>query len=70
MYDLTLLQAQHRIADYHRMMDRVNGAGGKARYPAQRTNLRVAVAHLLLSLATRLAPPPVGRQSEAQPIHS
>jgi hypothetical protein len=68
MYDLTQMQVQERIAEIHRVMDRVNGVGGQARQRAQRTNLRVAIAQMLLSLAAGLAPPEEGRQRESQPI--
>jgi hypothetical protein len=56
MYDLTRLQAQHRIADIDRMMTRVNGPGETPVPLDRRKRLRVSIARKLLALAARLAP--------------
>jgi hypothetical protein len=55
MYDLTVRQLDERIADYHRMMARVNGPACITTPPRRPGRVREAVARALLSLATRLA---------------
>ena len=56
MYDLTTMQLHQRVAEYHRMRTRIQGADTATAPGAQRRSIRVAVASALLSLAMRLAP--------------
>lgn len=57
MYDLTTMQLHHRIDEYHRMRTRMGVADRATTAPARRAGMRVIVARVLLSLATRIAPP-------------